>query len=67
VLPLSDYHRVPGISGVSSSAWIECGLFLVGEEVGSYLALDSVIPPSLNNRGIVSVGRINSRDQRMPT
>ena len=67
MLLLPDDRRVPGVSGVSSSAWIECGLSFVGEEVGSYRALDSVMPSSLNNRGIVRVGRINSRDPRIPT
>ena len=72
LLLLPDDHRVPGISGVSNSALIECdGLFVVGEELGEELGncrtLDSVIPSSLNNTGVARIDEINSRNQRMPT
>jgi hypothetical protein len=37
------------------------------EELGSRRALDSVVPSSLNNRGVATVDEINSRNQRMLT
>ena len=61
MLLLPDHRRVPRVSGMSrsTSAWIECGFFFVGEEVGSCRALDSLTPSGLNNRGIVRLCRIN--------